>query len=617
MFRPRIGTVVRAAAEAWRTAATKKRREEIFREYGVRWSSLNLLVYRDPVKHTMLGLMHNWIEGVLQHHVRHRWGIGSDRKERAEKGLGEERLQEEGLDAGYMADSAGDVVMADSDVDSDSDVEMMDLEDELLDLHNEGEAARNQAIQQSPEASILPSDVRIFNIDLGNDEDEEYAPESDGESNNTECDDNLDDETTDPTNAAPTFSHVQLASIRECISQATVPTWVERPPPNLGEKTHGKLKADQWHKLFIVFLPLILPELWVSDGACSHSTSSPSFDELMSNFYHLVTCTNIVCGYTVSRDAPDLYLYHYIKYRQSALVLFPHAPSRPNHHYAMHNPELMRFWGPLILLSEFPYEQHNGTLQRIKTNGHLWEMDLTMLRQICRRSRITTLLDRGRWANRVKDAASSPIESSQSHLTQLSETLLPGTATTSSTTYQRLTEHQYTLWLEYVIQNSDTHPSASSFRHRFDLPHPENSNVLPIWTSTIKHLHHNTRLYGIQTIHEGNSSISYKTGEGSTGTGFIQAIWTEELIEGFPKTYLVIAPHVRLSRRDEAHNPYANYPALKAGIVYKQTPPAEKHVIIEKDSIIGHVPFYSRPKGTFGIKQATMVIVDSLHRDQT
>jgi hypothetical protein len=44
--------------------------------HGVRWSSLHRLDYRDPVNHTVLGMMHNWIEGILQHHARIKWGIG-------------------------------------------------------------------------------------------------------------------------------------------------------------------------------------------------------------------------------------------------------------------------------------------------------------------------------------------------------------------------------------------------------------------------------------------------------------------------------------------------------------------------------------------------------------
>jgi hypothetical protein len=56
LWTPRAGVDVLAAAEDWRRATTKKRRKELFDENGVRWSSLHRLVYRDPVRHTILGL---------------------------------------------------------------------------------------------------------------------------------------------------------------------------------------------------------------------------------------------------------------------------------------------------------------------------------------------------------------------------------------------------------------------------------------------------------------------------------------------------------------------------------------------------------------------------------
>ncbi len=40
--------------------------------------SLHRLSYWDPVKHVMLGYMHNWLEGVLMQHLRVLWGIGRD-----------------------------------------------------------------------------------------------------------------------------------------------------------------------------------------------------------------------------------------------------------------------------------------------------------------------------------------------------------------------------------------------------------------------------------------------------------------------------------------------------------------------------------------------------------
>jgi hypothetical protein len=60
----------------WRDAKTKKRREELFHENGVCWSSLYCFVYCDNIRHTVLGVMHCWLEGVLQHHAQKRLGIG-------------------------------------------------------------------------------------------------------------------------------------------------------------------------------------------------------------------------------------------------------------------------------------------------------------------------------------------------------------------------------------------------------------------------------------------------------------------------------------------------------------------------------------------------------------
>jgi hypothetical protein len=64
------------AAEEWRQAQTKVQHKEIYDEHGVRYSSLHKLHYRDQVQHTVLGMMHNWIEGILQHHTHVKWGIG-------------------------------------------------------------------------------------------------------------------------------------------------------------------------------------------------------------------------------------------------------------------------------------------------------------------------------------------------------------------------------------------------------------------------------------------------------------------------------------------------------------------------------------------------------------
>jgi hypothetical protein len=72
------GISIWIASEQWRLAQKKVLCKQLFDESGVRYSSLNRLLYCDPVQHTVLGIMHNWDEGILQHHAWRFWGLGID-----------------------------------------------------------------------------------------------------------------------------------------------------------------------------------------------------------------------------------------------------------------------------------------------------------------------------------------------------------------------------------------------------------------------------------------------------------------------------------------------------------------------------------------------------------
>jgi hypothetical protein len=80
----RAGEDVRRAGRAYLEAPTIEKQKKLFKESGVRFSAVQQLSYRDPVRHTVLGMMHNWLEGVLQHHVRVKWRFGG----LGEKGTG-------------------------------------------------------------------------------------------------------------------------------------------------------------------------------------------------------------------------------------------------------------------------------------------------------------------------------------------------------------------------------------------------------------------------------------------------------------------------------------------------------------------------------------------------
>src|ERR1700742_201138 len=72
----RTGAEVQIQSKAWHDAATHRARQELEKANGVRWTPLHDLVYWDPVNHIVLGVMHNTLEGILEHHLRILWGIG-------------------------------------------------------------------------------------------------------------------------------------------------------------------------------------------------------------------------------------------------------------------------------------------------------------------------------------------------------------------------------------------------------------------------------------------------------------------------------------------------------------------------------------------------------------
>jgi hypothetical protein len=340
MWMPRTGFEARTGAYQWARAKTKTAQTESFQATGFRWSALHVLDYREHVKHTVLGIMHNWIEGVLQHHSRVIWGID----------LGKKKPRKTA-----------------SDTDNTEDVDSGAESDPLSDLdENSYKPAAPPSMNRSVhtfgtytnDAMEIDNNRSEFDCsDTGDKDSHSDAEPETGES---------DTEEISTGKGQMIFTRDQLNRIQAGIANITLPTHVERPPTNFGEAQHGKLKADHWVTLFTILLPMPLVELW-------YTPDSSRDQALLQNLQHLVFCTLIVCSFATSNEAADQFNEHYICYRQSLKELFPHHRSMPNHHFAMHIGDQLKFWGPLFGLSEFAYERMNGLLQKIKTNYQLRE----------------------------------------------------------------------------------------------------------------------------------------------------------------------------------------------------------------------------------------------------
>ena len=92
---------------------------------------------------------------------------------------------------------------------------------------------------------------------------------------------------------------------------------------------------------------------------------------MLLNFSSLAICTNLVSMKTISDADSNKFAEAYLLYTETSKVVFHLPKVLPNHHYALHLPEQLRWWGPLTNVSEFSGKRVNGILQKMKTNGKL------------------------------------------------------------------------------------------------------------------------------------------------------------------------------------------------------------------------------------------------------
>jgi hypothetical protein len=153
------------------------------------------------------------------------------------------------------------------------DIHMLDEELDDLEAESQTHSDAPSHLKRQHSESSEPMDEDENDNLQGDDED--FRPDSDSEDEDNEVSEQ------DAAVVTSVFNREMLSKIHECINDAIVPTWITCPPQNLGEKSHGKLTADQWSTLFSIFLPMVLPELWLASGKRWDS-------DLLDNFHDLI-----------------------------------------------------------------------------------------------------------------------------------------------------------------------------------------------------------------------------------------------------------------------------------------------------------------------------------------
>ncbi|MBW0491616.1 hypothetical protein O181_031331 [Austropuccinia psidii MF-1] len=149
-------------------------------------------------------------------------------------------------------------------------------------------------------------------------------------------------------------------NIQTRIQDVIVPKGVTHITSQVGSARNGKLKESKWRALFSVYLLLVFLDSFLEGN---------SSQRLLTNTALLIKCTAIVVAKSITKEDAICFSQSYQSYQNTSKKLLTNIQITPNHHYAMHIPEQLMQWGPLMGLSEFSGERLVGTLQNLKTNS--------------------------------------------------------------------------------------------------------------------------------------------------------------------------------------------------------------------------------------------------------
>ncbi|MBW0560972.1 hypothetical protein O181_100687 [Austropuccinia psidii MF-1] len=198
-------------------------------------------------------------------------------------------------------------------------------------------------------------------------EDEE-AEEEDMESDSGDGEDEGDDDDiwVNEGEKGSLFTREFQQLFRDKMKGIVLPEELGGLPKDIGSPKHGKVKAMQWHKLWVYAIPLVILEMFVKD-VMDIKEDSNQF-AVLQNLSLLVQCTDYLTSMPLRLGTGRKFTKSYQKYQKSSKELFRNFKVQHNHHYALHVKEQTQLFGPLSGVAEYWGERLIGILQNFNTN---------------------------------------------------------------------------------------------------------------------------------------------------------------------------------------------------------------------------------------------------------
>jgi len=335
------------------------------------------------------------------------------------------------------------------------------------------------------------------------------------------------------------FTEKDVEALRADIRDFVTPSWLTSIPSNLGEPSHGKLKADQWRTLGTVYLPVSLVRLGNKDDP----QQAAGLQKLLSLTLSLISAVNIASSRTTSRDKANLYTRYMTEYLDGLRSLMPDYQFRPNHHMALHLSEYLLLYGPVHGWWTFPFERLIGLLQGIQHNFKNDQLEETIATSFVKSANLRSLLSKSECPEAIKNC--------QAFFQKLVD---PEVRNTLLTDISVFTSH---LEPEFMPTPAVSSPSSSIGRTTFRIleKHLSDVNKSPI-RGTVKNLSYYTahgRTFSIAARHKGNGSVLVR--HQST---ILPAQIEDIVLTPDDQTFVV----VRHFRPTAVNNPFKAYPAL-------------------------------------------------------
>ncbi|KAJ3900216.1 hypothetical protein F5879DRAFT_809587 [Lentinula edodes] len=185
-----------------------------------------------------------------------------------------------------------------------------------------------------------------------------------------------------PLVAAKVDSSNVLNRVQKAVREIVTPSWITRPPPDVGLSRAGTLKADHWRVLFAIHLSLALISLW-GTGSPIISSDAGTMKSVLKTSMHLTCASIVMTRNNLSADRLDLFRRSLAAHIEGLKDNFP-GFMLPSHHLAFHIYDFMGSFANVREWWNFSFENLIGKLQRIPVNHKIGEFEGTMSQAFCK-----------------------------------------------------------------------------------------------------------------------------------------------------------------------------------------------------------------------------------------